>query len=81
MGKLIKENVITNIAFYMHTHTETHNHLLAPVLTTVKDKHCESQMFKTSCWVALKFFKLKKVIIMIPETASKRQIPRCHSFA
>lgn len=49
MGKLIKENVITNIAFYMHTHTETHNHLLAPVLTTVKDKHCESQMFKTSC--------------------------------
>lgn len=30
MGKLIKENVIANIAFYMYTYAETPNHLLAP---------------------------------------------------
>lgn len=39
MGKLTKENVITNIAFYTHTYAETHNHLLAPVLTIIKVKH------------------------------------------
>lgn len=39
MGKLIKENGITNTAFYMHTYTETHNHQLAPMLTIIKVKH------------------------------------------
>lgn len=39
MGKLIKENGITNTAFYMHTYAETHNHQLAPMLTIIKVKH------------------------------------------
>lgn len=39
MGKLIKENVIANIAFYTYTYAETHNHLLALVLTIIKVKH------------------------------------------
>lgn len=39
MGKLIKENVIANIAFYTYTYAETHNHLLAPVLIIIRVKH------------------------------------------
>lgn len=40
MGKLIKENGITNTAFYMHTYAETHNQQLAPMLTIIKEvKH------------------------------------------
>lgn len=39
MRKLIKENVIANIAFYTYTYAETHSYLLAPVLTIIKVKH------------------------------------------
>lgn len=39
MGKLIKENVIVNIAFHTYTYTETHNHLLSAELTIIKVKH------------------------------------------
>lgn len=53
MGKLIKENVIANIAFYTYTYVEAQSMTRSNIHNN-KSNIFESQIFKTSCWVNVK---------------------------
>lgn len=55
MGKLIKENVIVNIAFYTYTYVDTQSTIRSSI-DNKKPNISESQIFKTSCWVYVKRF-------------------------
>lgn len=55
MGKLIKENVIANIAFYTYTYVDAQS-MTRSSIDNNKSNIFESQIFKTSCWVNVKSF-------------------------
>lgn len=50
MGKLIKENVIANIAFYAYTYVDTQSTTRSSIDNN-KSNVFESQIFKTFCWI------------------------------
>jgi hypothetical protein len=54
MGKLIKENVIANIAFYTYTYEGTQSTTGSRIDN--ESNIYESQILKTSCWVHVKIF-------------------------